>query len=306
MGYHPTLCAGNIFHGFADNRAATCPSGTADANGDGIIDLIETELTVGTTMVPFTDGPKKATRYEKQELAMLRSIEKLKDIGIIAADENVGTVEDVYFDDKQWVVRYLVVNTGGWLRGRRVLISPGAVQSIDRTGKTILAHLTHALVEGSPEMDTAKPVSRQQEAAYRRYYRYPPYESSMLPALRAMPIIAPLDLRTREEEEVARQQADERLAGADHHLRSSRVVLSYRIEASDDVIGRVTDFLFDEETWSMRYLIVDTRNWLHGKRVRISTRWIRAINRGERTLTVALKREEIEHSPEYDPECAPS
>ena len=62
---------------------------------------------------------------------MLRSIQKLEGIRILAANQEVGTVEEAYFDDGKWVVRYLVVDTGGWLGGRRVLISPYAVQEID-------------------------------------------------------------------------------------------------------------------------------------------------------------------------------
>jgi uncharacterized protein YrrD len=238
---------------------------------------------------------------------MLHSIQKLEGIRIIAAHEHVGTVEEVYFDDEQWVVRYLVIDTGGWMGRRRALISPYAVQSIDWQRSTILVKLTHAQVESSPGIDTAKPVSRQQEAAYHHYYGYPPYWQSTMPwTWVAMPVTAPPDLQIREEEEEARRQADARLASNDHHLRSSRVVLGYRIEASDDWVGHVADFLFDEKTWAMRYLMVDTRHWLHGKRVLISPQWTRAINWSERSLTAALKRREIEQSPEYDPEHATS
>jgi hypothetical protein len=238
---------------------------------------------------------------------MLRSIQKLEGFRILAENEKVGALEEMYFDDAKWVVRYLVVNTLGWLGRRKALISPYAVRSIDGHSHAIYVNLSRGQVEGSPGIDTAKPVSRQQEAAYHRYYDYPPYwQSRMLWASGAMPVLAPLDTRLREEEEEARRQADERLAVADHHLRSSRVVLNYRIEATDDLIGHCADFLFDEMTWAIRYLIIDTRHWLHGKHVLISPRWIRAINWTERTLTVALKREEIEKSPEYDPQYAPT
>ena len=186
------------------------------------------------------------------------------------------------------------------------MISPYAVQSIDWQANTIVVNLTRAQVEGSPGIDTAKPVSRQHEAAYHRYYGYPSYwQSMMFWASGSMPVIMPTEPQIPEEDE-ARMQADARQAGADHHLRSSRVVLGYRIEASDDLIGHVADFLFDEETWAMCYLMVDTRHWRHGKHVLISPRRIRAINWSERTLTVALKRKEIEQSPEYDPEYVPS
>lgn len=238
---------------------------------------------------------------------MLKSIQKLSGFRIIAANEKVGTVEDIYFDDAKWVVRYLVVNTGGWLGRRKVLVSPYAVQSIDWHTNSIYVNLSLAQIESSPGIDTAKPVSRQQEAAYHRYYDYPPYwQSRMLWASGAMPVLAPPDTRLREEEEEARRQADMRLAAADHHLRCSSVVLDYRIEATDDAIGHVADFLFDEATWAIRYLMIDTSHWLRGRYVLISPRWIRAINWTERTLTVALTREEVEQSPEYDPQYTPT
>ena len=244
--------------------------------------------------------------YRQQERAMLRSIQKLDGIRILAAYQEVGTVEEAYFDDEQWVVRYLVADTGGWLGGRRVLISPYAVQSIDWQNCALWVNLTRDQVEGSPGIDTDKPVSRQQEAEYHRHYGYPQYwPSATFWAWGAMPVISAPDPRIREEMET-RRRADARRAGADTHLRSSRAVNGYRIEASDDLIGHVADFLFDEETWAIRYLVVDTRNWLHGREVLVFPRWIRAVSWSERTLSVALTRQQIEQSPEYDPGHAPS
>lgn len=243
-----------------------------------------------------------------REHVILQSIRKLEGYRILATtgEGEVGQVKEVYFDDEKWVVRYLVVDTGGWLSGRSVLISPYAVLSIDWPHRAIFVNLTRNQVEGSPGIDTDKPVSRQQEAEYHRYYGYPEYwPAATFWAWGALPVIAMSDPRIREEEE-ARRHAAARREGADAHLRSSKVVLGYRIEASDDVIGHVEDFLFDEKTWAIRYLIIDTRNWLHGKHVLISPSWIRAVNWIERTLSVALTRQEIEQSPEYDAAHAPS
>ena len=94
-----------------------------------------------------------------------------------------------------------------------------------------------------------------------------------------------------------RRRADARRAGSDVHLRSSRVVNGYRIEASDDLIGHVADFLFDETTWAIRYLIVESGNWLHGRRVLVFPRWIRAVSWSERTVSLALTRKQIEAEP---------
>jgi uncharacterized protein YrrD len=236
---------------------------------------------------------------------VLHSIKNLKDTRILTAGEEVGTVEEVYFDDQQWVVRYLVVDTGGWLGGRRVLISPYSVQSTDWAYHSLYVNLTRQQVEGSPGIDTHKPISRREEALYHRYYGYPQYwQSGTFWAWGAMPVIEAPDPLL--EEEQARRRAQTLAGGADAHLRSSKAVLGYRLEASDESIGHVDDFLFEEGTWAIRYLIVDTRKWLHGKHVLISPLWIREVSWGARTLSVALTRRQIEQSPEYDAERVPS
>ena len=237
---------------------------------------------------------------------MLHSIKNLKDFRILTAGEEVGSVEEVYFDDDQWVVRYLVVDTGGWLGGRRVLISPYAVQSMDSSRRTLLVNLTRKQVQGSPGIDAHKTVSRQQEAVYHRYYGYPQYwQSGSFWAWGAMPVIEAPEALILEEEEASRRAQAQR-GGADAHLRSSKTVLGYRIEASDESIGHVSDFLFEGATWAIRYLIVDTRKWLHGKQVLVSPLWIREVSWGARNLRLALTRRQIEQSPEYDSEHAPS
>ncbi|HEY8051331.1 MAG TPA: PRC-barrel domain-containing protein [Steroidobacteraceae bacterium] len=242
----------------------------------------------------------------QQEHVMLHSIQKFDGVRVLAGDETVGTVEEAYFDDEHWVVRYLVVDAGGWLGGRRVLISPYAVHSIDWQNRALRVALSRDQVEGSPGIDTDKPVSRQQEAEYHRYYGYPQYwPSATFWAWGAIPVIAAPDPQLREEIEARRRAAAKR-AGADAHLRSSRAVHGYRIDAVDELVGHVADLLFDERTWAIRYVVVEAGSWLHGRRVLVLPRWIRAVNWGERTLSVALTRAQIEHSPAYDPRHTPS
>ena len=144
---------------------------------------------------------------------MLRSIQNLDGIRVLAANEAVGTVEEAYFDDERWVVRYLVVDTGGWLRGRRVLIAPHAVQSIDWQSRSLWVNLTRDQVQGAPGIDTDKPVSRQQEAEYHRYYGYPQYwPRADFWAWGAVPMISAPDPRILDELET-RRRADARARG---------------------------------------------------------------------------------------------
>jgi sporulation protein YlmC with PRC-barrel domain len=238
---------------------------------------------------------------------VLHTIEKLFRYEILATDGKVGRVSDAYFDDEKWVVRYLVVDTGGWLSGRSVLISPFAVKLIDRKARTIATDLARLQIEGAPDIDTAKPVSRQQEMEYHRYYGYPEYWSfSTFWPLGAAPVLIPPEPEILVQQEQEQQQRGAETTSDDPHLRSSREVIGYRIRAVDDSIGHVEDFLFDDETWAIRYLIVDTRNWLPGRRVLVAPSWVREINWNEGAVSVDLNRAAIEHSPKYDPEHLPS
>ena len=148
-----------------------------------------------------------------------------------------------YFDDTSFTVRHLVVDTGGWLGGRKVLISPMALRDIDWGGKRINAALTKAQVEKSPAIDTDRPVSRQHEIEYYGYYGYPSYWAG--PYLwGAYPYPYPLSGRaTSLEKERHWDWAGE---GGDPHLRSSAAVTGYHIAATDGDIGHVEDFLVDD------------------------------------------------------------
>jgi hypothetical protein len=220
---------------------------------------------------------------------MLNSINSLFGFRILATDGEAGRIRDVYIDDRQWTVRYLVVDTCKWLNEKSVLILPSAVTSMEQEPRAIKVNLTRAEVDLSPDMSTHKPVSRQLEA------RYWPYASVW--AWGEMSVIVPLEtqVRLRQEENGLEDQA-----GADAHLRSGRMVRGYHIQATNDSIGHVADFLYDEKTWAIRYLIADTRNWLPGKHVLISPQTVNDVDWGDREFRVSLTRRQIEQSPEYD------
>jgi hypothetical protein len=237
---------------------------------------------------------------------MLQEIKKLEHSRIIATDGQVGTVRDVYFDDERWVVRYLVVETGSWLNARRVLISPYAVRFIDWQTRAVVVNLTRDQVKESPHIDTDKPVSRQQEDEFNRHYGYPQYwPYSTYWAWGELPLLMPRD---RQDSGVAGLASPTRKDGshADAHLRSSQVVVGYHIQATDALFGQVSEFLFDEETWAIRYLVADTRSWLPGRRVLVAQDAIREVNWAGQSVGVALTREELEKSPAYDRQNPPA
>ena len=76
----------------------------------------------------------------------------------------------------------------------------------------------------------------------------------------------------------------------------------YNIQAADGEIGHVEDFIIDDETWAIRYLIIDTRNWWPGKKVLVSPQWIERVSWGESKVFVNLPLETIKQSPEYTEE----
>jgi len=226
---------------------------------------------------------------------MLSKANTLKGYTLNSLDGEIGKVKEFYFDDQHWTIRYLVADTGNWLTGRQVLISPYALVAISKEEQHITIDLTKKQIEDSPSLDSDKPVSRQFEDGYYGYYGWPIYYSG--PYLwGASPYIV------RDRKDLILNTHGEKTATYDHHLRSIHEVCGYRIHAADGEIGHVDDFIIDDETWAIRYLLVATRNWWPGKQVLISPRWIERVSWSESKVFIDLSRETIKQSPEYTEE----
>jgi uncharacterized protein YrrD len=243
---------------------------------------------------------------------MLHTVKDLRDFAVGATDGEIGEVKDVYFDDERWAVRHMVVKTGGWLGGRKVLISPICVRDVDWDDEVMNVNLSRQQVRDSPSIDTEKPVSRQHEIDYYNYYAYPAYwEGANLWGLSAYPLPwvgASGDVRqpsghpaNRAATRARQQRLDRERETADSHLRSSKEVIGYEIMATDGPIGSVENFVFDDKSWAIRYLVVDTRKWLPGKHVLLSSEWIDSVSWPEHQVYVKVARHAVETSPEYDP-----
>ena len=230
---------------------------------------------------------------------MLRNVARLKGFEIRASDGEFGTLEQLYFDDENWAIRYLVVNSGIWLNGRLVLVSPIALRQAEWESRRLDVALTKRQIENSPAIDTHKPVSRQHEAVYMGYYGYPYYWGGPnLWGLASYP--AGLSVQREAVTEAEASQARAGKESADSHLRSTDEVTGYHIEASDGEIGHVEDFIFDDETWAIRYLEVNTRNWFPGKKVLLSPQWINNVSWPESKVYVNHTRETIQNGPEWN------
>jgi hypothetical protein len=231
---------------------------------------------------------------------MLRSANDLKDFSIGATDGEIGRVEEFYFDDKQWTVRYIVVNTGGWFNVRKVLISPYAVDGTDWNGRTIETALTREEVMESPRIDVNNPVSRDDEAAYNGHHNFPHYWAG--PKLWG-PVQRPGEIKTHNQGELPSSEAAQDRS-SESHLRSTKEMHGYVIDCTDGNIGHVEDFILDDESWVIRYLVIDTRNWWPGKKVTLPPRWIENVNWPDAKIHVDLSRRQIKDSPEYDDTAA--
>jgi sporulation protein YlmC with PRC-barrel domain len=232
---------------------------------------------------------------------MLRSLRDLLGSTILATDGEIGKVYDFYFDDEHWTVRYLVADTGGWLMGLLVLLSPVALREPDWSGRTFPVSLSRQQVEDSPSVESDKPVSRQHQIELHGYYGWPLYWGGGIDTVGLLgvypnPVVEPelpkKETPARGEEPIGRAQEDP-------HLRSTREVTGYHIEAADGGIGHVQDFIVDDEEWTIRHVVVDTRNWLPGKNVLVSPQSIARVSWEERKVYVDPPREKIKEAPGF-------
>jgi hypothetical protein len=240
---------------------------------------------------------------------MLRNIKELEHYVVGATDGHVGHVQDLYFSDDSWVVRYLVVNSRSWLLGRNMLISPVSIHNPNWIDRVLPVSLTKDQIKNSPGMDSDKPVSRQHEMEYLDYYGYPYYWGgggmwgaglypyAMTPGYGSYGLSGgdyDSELAAYARDERARHRND------DPHLRSCNAVSGYQVHASDGEIGHVSSMLIDEKTWAIRYVIVDTSNWWLGHKVLVSPTWITDVNWADSSVTIDLSRQAIKDSPPYD------
>lgn len=209
---------------------------------------------------------------------MIYSMSSLAGMGVIALDGEVGTVRDIYFDDASWRVRYLVVDAGR--AERRVLLAPEAVERVDPEQRHIVFNLTAQQVAESPDYHTHEPVSRRLEAEVRNYFGWPVYWPQGAEETRA---------------------AISLMAEVEPTLRSGDAVVGYYVHARDGDMGHVDDFLLDDTSWDVRYLVIDTRNWWPGKKVVIAPEWVKEIDWVQTKVHIDLDRTQIKDAPEFDP-----
>ncbi|HSH93854.1 MAG TPA: PRC-barrel domain-containing protein [Roseimicrobium sp.] len=232
---------------------------------------------------------------------MLQDIKDLYGHALAASDGHIGHVKDFYFDDQDWAIRYLVVDTGTWLINQRVLLSPHSFGRWDRDSKTLHVHLTRAQIENSPSIETHQPVSLQYEEDYHRYYGWPGYwEGDAMWGMSGFPVMpgAPLVIPPMPLE--PEPQPQHKRPKADRHLRSTKDVTGYHIQAADGALGSVSSFMVDDKSWAVAELVVTTGHWFSGKEILVSSDEVERISHEDSKvfvkLTMADIRQKAEHS----------
>ena len=207
---------------------------------------------------------------------MLRSINAVFGSLIHATDGELGKVCDVLFDDRGWTVRYLIVETGDWLARRQVLIAPAAAGKPDWDNGMVPVELTMEQVRNSPDIDTAKPVSLQEETEMNLYYGWPTYWPGMYPP----PIPDPNSGRPDSPD-------------GDPHLRSVKEISTYLAHAADGELGKIDHLLMEDANWFIRYLVVSTGSWLSGQQLLVATRWVGSISWSDKQIVLTESREDL-------------
>ncbi len=237
---------------------------------------------------------------------MLRSTTAIYGYKIHVLDGELGKVHDFFFDDEKWVIRYLVAETGSWLNKRKVLISTHSLGKPDWASFTFFVNLKKEQVENSPPVDIDKPVSRRYEEKLHSHFGWPVYWAGTLapgpPPI--SPAYPPIKSREKKEPMTTDKFSDVQTPETPEEktrIRSMKEVTGYYIGAKDGEIGHADDFIVNDDDWGIYYMVVDTRNWLPGRKVLVSRSWIEDIIWQDRKIFVDLRRDAIKKSPEFNP-----
>src|SRR5688572_30617335 len=201
---------------------------------------------------------------------MLMNVQQLLGEKVVtAAGEIIGHVKDFYFDDQTWAIRYVVVDTGSWLPGRQVLLSPLSFGGLHQLGDHFRINLSRQQIEQGPAFLTQKPLTRKDQEAYHRYFGWPCYwQGDPSCEVSVGPTVEPIGKTLPKQQALFTANHGE---AADSHMRSTRLVTGFRVQGNDGISGHVADFGIDTEHWVIRSLVVKTGHRLSGKNVQLAT-----------------------------------
>jgi hypothetical protein len=221
---------------------------------------------------------------------MLRNIGDLLGRAVEAIDGEIGEVKGFYFDDRAWVVRYITVDAGSWLSSKEVVIAPSAFKNPLWHSENFPVYLRKDQIENSPLIDPDSPITRDEEIRIIRHYGWPAYwESDSL--YQRLVTAAGTAVKTALLEN----------RPATHLLRSTKRLFGSTVTASDGEVGKLLDFVADDISWEIHYMVVESGSWLSGKKVLLAPEWVENADWDTPRLSVGMTREVIKDSPAYDP-----
>lgn len=221
---------------------------------------------------------------------MLRRLKDLLDRPVSAEDGEIGVTKGFFFDDRQWVVRYVIVETPSKPHLRETIISTAALKNLDWESGKISTDLWLAQVWNGPGVDLESPPDIAQEERIARYYGWPVYWNALGTEVHR-PTVMPSG---------GRAMVVERESTL-HALRSTRGMVYFGVRTIDGEIGEITDFLADEASWKIRYFEVDSCDFMNGRRVLLSPDWADAVEWHNHTVEMPLSKSTVKESPAYDP-----
>lgn len=208
---------------------------------------------------------------------------------ILATDKELGKIKDLYIDETHWAIRYAVVDTRKWLPGKKVLIAASALDTVDIKNDVLKVSISSEKVKDCPAISDAEPVSRQYEKSLHAHYMWAPYWTNL-----AGPAPAPVPTNTE-----APPPPQEMDYEKDNTLRSTAAINEYRVQSGTDTIGYVADFIIDDRNWYMDYAVIETGDWLDGRRVLLDRSLIQRADWKAQSIYVTVSREKIAEAPQF-------
>jgi hypothetical protein len=220
---------------------------------------------------------------------MQLNINSLLGFSLSATDGEVGKIEETYFDDRNWAIRYLVVKTGQWLSGRKVLISPLAFDRSKWKGGTFPVNLTKKQILNSPDVDTGRPLSLQHTKSLNEYYRWQPFIDNGF--------YAPVHC---DQPDLTEKPSVNSSSADNIHLRSTRDTRGFRIYAKDGEVGFVSGFIVEDESWKIIYLLVVAKSIFGDQKILISVHDIMKIKWNESKIYLDISVKAVEQCRTFD------
>lgn len=271
---------------------------------------------------------------------MLHKAHTLIGTKIHATDGEMGHIEDFYFDDAKWMVRYMIVRTGSWFSGKRVMLAPSTIRDVIWEKHSIFVNLSQEQITKSPDLNMEMPVTREQEIELVQQLNYPDFWSGtpgpIDDAISTMgfaatgvavmgtgpagsppevpdeiasdiystdisnsSMLGPDSSNTAEGEVEASVTRAAQAGAMGVQLHEVKRLTGFHVVGNDEPVGKVSDFMIDDESWQIPSLLVDTTAWWPGGEVLVATDLITGITPSHSQVHINATRDQVKGSPEY-------